>query len=151
MSIEEESKEVIYSWMERETKESDEKFAFTCQKELLDELLPRDTLCKECKKKSEEELVMRHIKSLEKERAMTDICEDEAIALSLREQEERMMCKLIEDEAYALSLREQEEKMMQELVENEAFARSLQDIEQKKQEQILMDRAFALKMSNLKI
>jgi hypothetical protein len=132
--VEEESKGEIPSWMECETKETDEAYAKVCEKMCIHELMRNLKISKhinyseECKNKlfdSKDTLYMRQKASLEKEQILTNICEDEVIALSLRQQEERTMEQMAEDEAIARSLQDQEEKIYHQIFMDKNLAKKL--------------------------
>lgn len=126
MSCSEESKDEIPYWLERETKESDEiyakKFFDKFTKDLTIESSSSvllEELCKEYKNKKKQQ------ESLVEETRLTDIAEDEAIALSLVTFQEHQMLCCADDETVARSLQEQEENIQRQIQLDFKFASNL--------------------------
>lgn len=119
-SIEEETKGEIPHWLERETKESDEIYAKNIFEKLTKEFIIKSSsdvlseeLCKKCIEQKKNEKKQKA--SLMEETRLTDIAEDEAIALSLMSFEEHRLWLSTEDEAIARSLQEQEEIIQRQI------------------------------------
>ncbi len=119
-------------WMERESKEPDDIYVLSLWDEEICQLRLTTVSSAEKAEQQKAELARlqeaerrRQTDSLAKAAKLEQSAEDEAIALSLRDQEERQQWQSVEDAAIALSLQYQEERQQWQSVEDAAIALSL--------------------------